>query len=187
MRFTGVLVRWDDVRGIGYIESTQGGEPLFVHISALPAARRRPREGDRYSFEIEPSPKGGKRAVRVESLAQPAAPIRRTSPQRRDTRRPVWVAAIVLLGVSGLLAFRFNASWRAEAADASPPDAVVPVAESRLPAPAPYRCDGRQHCTQMRSCDEARYFLAHCPDVKMDGDGDGVPCEEQHCTGLLAR
>jgi hypothetical protein len=33
----------------------------------------------------------------------------------------------------------------------------------------------------MRSCDEAKYFLARCPDVKMDGDRDGIPCEEQWC------
>ena len=45
-----------------------------------------------------------------------------------------------------------------------------------------FRCDGRQHCTQMRSCDEAKYFLANCPGVKMDGDRDGFPCEEQWCS-----
>ncbi|MGN0857816.1 MAG: excalibur calcium-binding domain-containing protein, partial [Stenotrophomonas sp.] len=30
-------------------------------------------------------------------------------------------------------------------------------------------------------CEEARYFLRHCPNTKMDGDGDGVPCEQQLC------
>ncbi len=44
-----------------------------------------------------------------------------------------------------------------------------------------YKCDGRQHCSQMKSCDEATYFIEHCPDTKMDGDGDGVPCERQWC------
>jgi hypothetical protein len=39
----------------------------------------------------------------------------------------------------------------------------------------------------MRSCSEARYFLAHCPTVKMDGDHDGVPCEDTLCSGPLAR
>lgn len=42
-----------------------------------------------------------------------------------------------------------------------------------------YRCDGRQHCSQMRSYDEAVFFLRHCPNTKMDGDGDGIPCERQ--------
>jgi hypothetical protein len=33
----------------------------------------------------------------------------------------------------------------------------------------------------MRSCGEARFFLDHCPGVQMDGDGDGIPCEQQWC------
>lgn len=44
-----------------------------------------------------------------------------------------------------------------------------------------YTCDGRQYCSQMTSCEEARWFLKNCPDMKMDGDGDGIPCEEQWC------
>ena len=44
-----------------------------------------------------------------------------------------------------------------------------------------FKCDGRKYCSQMHSCDEAMYFLEHCPGVKMDGEGDGVPCEKQWC------
>ncbi len=45
-----------------------------------------------------------------------------------------------------------------------------------------FSCDGRKHCSQMKSCEEAKYFLANCPGVKMDGDRDGIPCEEQWCS-----
>jgi hypothetical protein len=44
-----------------------------------------------------------------------------------------------------------------------------------------YRCDGRTHCSQMTSCEEATYFLRNCPGTQMDGEGDGVPCERQWC------
>lgn len=44
-----------------------------------------------------------------------------------------------------------------------------------------FRCDGRIHCSQMKSCEEATYFLNNCPNTKMDGNGDGVPCEKQWC------
>lgn len=40
-----------------------------------------------------------------------------------------------------------------------------------------FECDGRQHCSQMTSRAEAVYFIQNCPDTKMDGDHDGVPCE----------
>ena len=45
-----------------------------------------------------------------------------------------------------------------------------------------FTCDGRTHCSQMKSCAEAKYFLANCPGVKMDGNGDGIPCEQQWCS-----
>ncbi len=56
-----------------------------------------------------------------------------------------------------------------------------PLRRAATPAAPAFRCDGRTHCSQMRSCDEAEFFLRHCPDTKMDGDRDGVPCETQWC------
>ncbi|MDQ3287023.1 MAG: excalibur calcium-binding domain-containing protein [Pseudomonadota bacterium] len=61
---------------------------------------------------------------------------------------------------------------RASAA-ARPARASAPVAS--------YQCDGRTHCSQMRSCAEATFFIRHCPGTEMDGDADGVPCERQWC------
>ncbi|AZR60817.1 excalibur calcium-binding domain-containing protein [Eikenella corrodens] len=43
------------------------------------------------------------------------------------------------------------------------------------------RCDGRTHCSQMTSCEEATWFLRNCAGTEMDGDGDGIPCEQQLC------
>ena len=44
-----------------------------------------------------------------------------------------------------------------------------------------FRCDGRTHCSQMTSCEEATWFLQNCPGTKMDGNNDGIPCERQWC------
>jgi len=44
-----------------------------------------------------------------------------------------------------------------------------------------YSCDGREYCSQMTSCEEATFFIKNCPNTKMDGDHDGVPCERQFC------
>lgn len=49
-------------------------------------------------------------------------------------------------------------------------------------ATAGFKCDGRTHCSHMTSCAEATYFIQHCPNTKMDGDNDGVPCEKQWCS-----
>lgn len=74
-----------------------------------------------------------------------------------------------------------------DSAKAAAPAAAPPALQSTgtAPAAAPpapaFRCDGRTRCTQMTSCAEARYFLANCPGVKMDGNHDGIPCQEQWC------
>jgi hypothetical protein len=49
------------------------------------------------------------------------------------------------------------------------------------PRQANFTCDGRTHCSQMTSCEEATYFINHCPGTEMDGNNDGVPCESQWC------
>jgi hypothetical protein len=48
-------------------------------------------------------------------------------------------------------------------------------------APDQFSCDGRTRCPEMTSCAEARFFLQNCPGTKMDGDHDGIPCEDQLC------
>jgi len=40
-----------------------------------------------------------------------------------------------------------------------------------------FKCDGRQYCSQMTSRAEAEFFIKNCPNTKMDGDNDGIPCE----------
>lgn len=67
---------------------------------------------------------------------------------------------------------------RRAAAAAAVPEMVAPAAPT---ASGGFSCDGRQYCSQMKSCAEAKYFLANCPDVKMDGDKNGIPCEKQWC------
>jgi hypothetical protein len=70
---------------------------------------------------------------------------------------------------------RAAAEYGGQDAAASNPPSSMKV-EHSSPSSS-YRCDGRQHCSQMKSCDEARWMLSHCPGMKMDGDNDGSPCE----------
>ncbi len=73
MRFEGTLTSWNDERGFGRIEASQGGEPIFVHVSAWPRGPIRPRLGQVVTFEVELGPKG-KRAKSVELVqARPHA------------------------------------------------------------------------------------------------------------------
>ena len=45
------------------------------------------------------------------------------------------------------------------------------------PADASFECGAKTYCKEMASCGEARFFLRQCGLTRLDGDGDGVPCE----------
>lgn len=58
---------------------------------------------------------------------------------------------------------------------------VMPSQNSGKVVTSSFKCDSRIYCSQMTSCEEATFFLRNCPNVKMDGNNDGVPCEKQWC------
>jgi endonuclease G len=39
-------------------------------------------------------------------------------------------------------------------------------------------CRGKRTCKEMSSCEEAIFYLNNCGVTKIDGDGDGMPCEK---------
>lgn len=52
-----------------------------------------------------------------------------------------------------------------------------PIVDYSTKSVTSFSCDGRQHCSQMNSREEAEFFVKNCPNTKMDGDNDGIPCE----------
>lgn len=40
-----------------------------------------------------------------------------------------------------------------------------------------FQCEGKRTCSQMTSCEEARFYLTQCGVSSLDRDKDGVPCE----------
>lgn len=82
------------------------------------------------------------------------------------------VVAIGLLGWYGITKYQSYSSSRS--------NDVFTEGDEAVPSQS-FSCDGRTRCSQMRSCDEAICFVRNCPGIKMDGDGDGVPCESQWC------
>lgn len=74
-------------------------------------------------------------------------------------------------------------SMNTPAAALDPASAATYSPASPTPASSSvqFSCDGRTHCSQMHSCAEATYFIQNCPNTKMDGNNDGVPCERQWC------
>ncbi|WP_346798009.1 endonuclease [Halomonas sp. Bachu 37] len=56
-----------------------------------------------------------------------------------------------------------------------PHQPVVPTAPAATDTP--FNCSTRKTCGAMTSCGEALFHLRQCGNTRLDGDGDGTPCE----------
>ncbi len=186
MRIDGTLTKWNDDRGFGFITPTQGGPEIFVHVSAFPRDGQRPRIGERLTFEIGTGKDGKKQARNIlcptrttenpYRLSEPARrsekPYRLSEPVRHRDKPGLFGRVIPLGMVIALGAYGYSEYTHSTTSQTAPA-----VQFNVAPAPSSFHCDGRQHCSQMSSRAEAEYFLSNCPDTKMDGDHDGIPCE----------
>ena len=149
-----------------------------VIVSAFPRDGQRPKIGERLTFETEIDKDGRRRA---KNLLCPDRASVRPARQRELHVRPAkhgplgGIVPLVVLVVA--LAFYGYGKYTRRA---TPP--MVSAAQSGdQEVSESFRCDGRTHCSEMKSCAEAKFFLGNCPNVEMDGDHDGVPCEQQWC------
>jgi cold shock CspA family protein len=178
----GQLKSWKDDKGFGFIQSSELKQDTFIHISTLKAMSRKPKVGDFIYFDVEKQANGKTKAVncRIEGVAAKA--IQRHKPRiHRNTSAPK-NKLILILVVIGIGAFAFQRLGLSTAT--SPPqyipNTVTPdntLNRAFSKSNANFSCDGRQHCSQMTSRAEAEYFIKYCPNTKMDGDRDGIPCE----------
>src|SRR5215210_6448527 len=107
MRFEGTIKSWNDDRGFGFIEPSQGGDEVFVHIKAFPRAMGRPHVEQRVSFEVERDAKGKKRARSVAAVrpARVARAARQRGTAQWGTATLFTIPAFLLLCVAVTLAW----------------------------------------------------------------------------------
>ena len=107
MRFEGLLKTWNDERGFGFIQPTNGGQELFVHIKSFPAGYGRPALNLKITFEVEQTAEGKKRAKNV-LLVRPA----QTSAQAKGKSTARWEkASIFALAFFALLYLVVTIIW----------------------------------------------------------------------------
>ena len=119
MRFSGQLKSWNAERAFGFIEPTDGGQEIFLHVSAVPTQLRPPKIGQRFTFEVELNREGKKRASNVG--------VERASLKRRQPRRdnpapwsmasalavPVFIAIYIALALTRGVSIWFAGAYAA--------------------------------------------------------------------------
>ena len=73
MRVTGRIVRFDGVRGYGFITPDIGGEDVFLHVNDLEMEKNLAVRGARVSFEIDEGNRG--KFAREVRLSNGSAPV----------------------------------------------------------------------------------------------------------------
>lgn len=74
--------------------------------------------------------------------------------------------------------------WRHGGQVAGAPAAPVSAAPTTVKAPdsgpaaSGFTCGAKRYCREMASCAEAIFYMKECGLTRLDGDNDGVPCEE---------
>lgn len=188
--FKGCLKRWNDEKGFGFIMPEVADKDVFIHISALKTMSRRPVVGDIIYYQLQTDQKGKTKAVnaQIEGVATQSTikPKQSTNinVSVHSEKKNNWLLqslAILLLIIAAAILYQWLPN------NATPPPVVSPASPITPPVATPtqaaptYRCSGKQHCSEMTSCAEARFYLQYCPNTKLDGDGDGIPCESQWC------
>jgi len=62
----GILITWKEDRGFGFIKPVDGGRDIFIHISAIKDASRRPITGDVMYYQVAKDNRGKYKAVNVQ-------------------------------------------------------------------------------------------------------------------------
>ena len=115
-------------------------------------------------------------------------PKRIVSHSRRKTKRKSesggffgTIITVIIFGIIGYFVYGFiqDSLHRKELTNQPVIQETLEIANTQAVSSNPnhFQCDGRTHCSQMRSLEEARWFVRNCPNTQMDGNNDGEPCE----------
>lgn len=151
----GKIIRWIDERGFGFIHSPEYVGDIFVHVSEFRQGFRSPQVGDDVAFQI--AFKDGKPNAKRVALVG-VEPL-------REKESYLWLTFVFLLVVGVGSYFLYQQFF-------------APKSYENMG----FQCQGKRYCSQMNSCDEAKFYLEQCPGVQIDGDRDGIPCERQWCS-----
>lgn len=166
-----------DAKSYGFIKRDQQAGQIFVHISDFPAGQSKPKIDELVTFEVAESVKG-EQAYYVQYVNRAKhviKPAKITKPKRGKN-----FSSLIVMVIFGFLVLNLMSPRKSNVIEADV-TSFNPLSLSNTQGNVTFQCSGKSQCSEMVSCDEAIYYLKHCPGTIMDGDSDGLPCEDQWC------
>jgi cold shock CspA family protein len=174
MRLHGRVTEWNDERGFGFVTQNGTGARVFLHASELRASRGRPALGSLITYELGKDPKGRIQARNAQFIG-----ARSSAPSGVSGTLSSAVMGLIVLLVIGYVGY----------VRVSNPNSTVSAsfykivfARDALRPHPEFQCRPEKNsCSKMTSCAEALFHQERCGVTNMDGDHDGIPCEQQWC------
>jgi len=177
--YKGKLKRWNDAKGFGFISPDNGHNDVFIHISALSKISRRPIVGDAVVFQIETDGNGKKRAVnaKLEGVSVVQSKNNKINKKAKNKFVSRFLSIMLLILIGTLIFNKITEKTNSSVVKSS----SIGSFQEKERNIGNFTCSGKTLCSEMNSCEEAKFYQRNCPSTKMDGDGDYIPCERQWC------
>ncbi|MGB3204146.1 MAG: cold shock domain-containing protein [Crinalium sp.] len=103
-KYRGILAKWNDDKGYGFIKPDSETKEVFLHISELKRASRRPKVGDVIFYEKKPESNGKTRAfnVVIEGVLSQTAPKKTNKKSYRLIESVIIVPVLAVMAISGI-------------------------------------------------------------------------------------
>ena len=173
MRFKGKIKLWKDDKGYGFISPFDEGADVFLHVSAFQNKGRKPKQGDIVTYETVIDNRNRLQAQKILFAGEKIA-----SGKNNKSRLP----SIVIIGFLAAVLI-YIGYLRISHPNSTIDSSIYKATQAReaINAQERFTCEGKKYCSEMTSCAEAFFYQENCPATEMDGDYDGVPCEQQWC------
>jgi len=96
VRHKGKITSWNSDLGFGFVTPAGGGEPVFMHITAIADRSRPPVAGEMVTYDLAIDEKNRPRAVRVRRSI-PVRPKSRAASASTSSPIPLIVASLLVL------------------------------------------------------------------------------------------
>jgi len=103
----GVLKTWKADKGFGFIKPDNGGKEIFIHISSLKRANRRPVRGDVIYYQIAKDNQGKFKAVNA-AIAGTEELVKKNGSALKLRKWLILMAIILLIVALGIILYVNN-------------------------------------------------------------------------------